>query len=118
MSESMESVQLDTELLNGYIQSLGQKVIQQMYALYGQQVIIYLKDIEDSLLCGDEKLWQEHCHKMKGAAGSVGLKALHSRLKLMEKTTIKMSDRSHQLAELKLHNKKAMGDFRDWLENL
>jgi len=55
---------------------------------------------------------------MKGAAGSVGLKALHSRLKLMEKTVASTSDKAHQLAELKVHNKQAMIDFNDWLESI
>jgi len=117
VSVNKELVQLDSELLEGYVQRLGQEVVKQMFDLYSQQVTIYLKDIEDSLFSGDAKLWQEHCHKMKGAAGSVGLKSLHLRLKSMEKTTGNTSDKTHQLAELKTHNKQAMADFKDWLEN-
>jgi len=118
MSKNSELTQLDNELLDDYVQSLGNGVVKQMFALYAQQAIIYLKDIENSLLCGNTQLWQEHCHKMKGAAGSVGLKALHSRLKLMEKTVASTSDKAHQLAELKVHNKQAMIDFNDWLESI
>mgnify|MGYP000706921773 CR=1 FL=1 len=118
MNENSELIQLDNELLDGYVQSLGNDVVKKMFALYAQQVIIYINDIENSLLCGDTQLWQEHCHKMKGAAGSVGLKALHSRLKLMEKTTASANDKAHQLAELKIHNKQAISDFNDWLESL
>tara|TARA_R110001592_G_scaffold68870_2_gene211175 strand:+ start:4013 stop:4369 length:357 start_codon:yes stop_codon:yes gene_type:complete len=118
MNKNNEWIQLDNELLSEYVQSLGNGVVKQMFALYGQQVTIYLTDIEHSLLCGNAQLWQEHCHKMKGAAGSVGLKALHSRLKVMEKTTASTSDKAHQLAELKIHNKQAMADFSDWLEGL
>mgnify|MGYP000412034718 CR=1 FL=1 len=118
MNKNDELIQLDNELLDGYVHSLGNGVVKQMFDLYNQQVIIYIKDIEQSLLCGNAQLWQEHCHKMKGAAGSVGLKALYSRLKLMEKTTASTSDKAHQLAELKIHNKQAIADFNDWLESL
>jgi len=110
-----ESIQLDKELLEGYVQSLGVDVVKQMFTLYSQQVTIYLDDIESSLVNDSAQLWQEHCHKMKGAAGSVGLKALHARLKLMERTTADASDKVRQLADLKTHNKQAITDFSDWL---
>lgn len=118
MSENNELIQLDNELLDSYVQSLGYEIVKQMFALYSQQVVIYLEDIENALLCDDAQLWQERCHKMKGAAGSVGLKALHSRLKLMEKTTADKSDKAHQLTELKVHNKQSMVCFNDWVESL
>ena len=118
MNENHDEIQLDRELLDGYVKGLGVNVVKQMFDLYRQQVTIYLKDIEGSMLSSNAQLWQEHCHKMKGAAGSVGLKALHSRLKLMEKTTASTSDKADQLTELKTHNKQAITDFNDWLERL
>lgn len=118
MNIDNELVQLDRELLEGYVQSIGQDVVSQMFALYVQQVQVYLNDIENSLLHDDAKLWQEHCHKMKGAAGSVGLKALHARLKEMEKTSGSTVDKAHQLAELNIHNKQAIAEFQDWLTGL
>lgn len=118
MSEENGLIQLDNELLNTYVESLGSHTVKKMFDLYSQQVAIYLKDIENSLLCGSDKLWQEHCHKMKGAAGSVGLTALHSRLVLMEKTKANNSDKANQLAKLNEHNQQAMVDFKHWLESL
>lgn len=118
MSKNNELVQLDIELLNGYAQSLGRDIVKQMFALYEQQVVIYLGDIEESLRYDNAKLWQEHCHKMKGAAGSVGLKGLHSRLKEMEKTTASAEGKTQQLAELTRHNKQGMQEFNHWLDSL
>ncbi len=118
MDKNIELIQLDNELLEGYVQSLGGVIVKKMFTLYSQQVAIYLDNIESSLLCDDAQLWQEHCHKMKGAAGSVGLKALHSRLKLMEKTTAGTSDKTYQLVELKNHNKQAMADLNNWVEQI
>jgi len=117
VNKDNELTQLDTELLDGYVQSLGVDVVKQMLALYSQQVIIYLDDIESSLVSASEQLWQEHCHKMKGAAGSVGLLTLHARLKLMEKMTADNRDKALQLEELKIHNQQAIAEFNDWLEH-
>lgn len=118
MDKNNELIQLDNELLVGYVQSLGVDMVKKMFALYRQQVTIYLEDIEGSLLSDSASLWQEHCHKMKGAAGSVGLKALYARLKLMEKTTANREDKARQLAELKTHNKQAIADFSDWIARI
>lgn len=115
MNKNNELIQLDNELLDSYVQSLGAVVVKQMFDLYRGQVALYIQDIESSMLSDNAQLWQEHCHKMKGAAGSVGLKALHARLKVMEKTTADADDKAKQLADLKIHNRQAIADFNDWL---
>ena len=113
-----EWIQLDNELLDSYVQSLGSAVVKQMFDLYRQQVMVYIQDIESSMLMNSAQLWQEHCHKMKGAAGSVGLKALHERLKLMEKSATGTDDKAQQLMDLKIHNQQAIADFNDWFEGI
>lgn len=118
MNESNELIELDVDLLNEYAQSLGYPIVKKMFSLYEQQVMIYLQEIEESLCSGNVKLWQDRCHKMKGAAGSVGLKALYTRLKNMEKTNANKEGRAQQLAELNMHNKQAMAEFMHWLASL
>ncbi len=118
MSENNDLIQLDNELLDSYIQSLGSAVVKQMFDLYRQQVAGYLEDIEHSLVHENAQLWQENCHKMKGAAGSVGLKALHDRLKTMEKSTNDQADKAKQLSALKIHNQAAIVEFERWLARL
>jgi len=113
-----EVPQLDKELLAEYVQSLGVDVVKCMFALYKQQEAIYINDIEKSLCCDDQNLWQEHCHKMKGASGSVGLKGLHLRLKLMEKTTANIAGKASQLVELKIHSQETMVDFTKWIDSI
>jgi len=109
---------LDHALLDSYVQTLGKAVIEQMFMLYCQQSLIYLLNIEESLLSDDTELWREHCHKMKGAAGSVGLKALHARLTYMESSSECVNKKAQQLAELRVHNKQVMDDFEYWLSSL
>ncbi|MCW8833200.1 MAG: Hpt domain-containing protein [Colwellia sp.] len=118
MNRHNELPSLDEELLDGYVQNLGQDIVKQMFALYSQQSSVYLADIEEALLSDNAKLWQEHCHKMKGAAGSVGLKSLHARLVIMEKSTDCTIKKAQQLAELNIHNKQSIADFSDWFEAL
>lgn len=116
MNKNTTLIQLDQDLLDDYVQSLGLEVINKMLVLYRQQVAIYLVEIEKALQSNNEKLWQEHCHKMKGAAGSVGLKSLHAKLALMEKTSADITEKAQQLAELKDHNQQALVHFTVWLK--
>jgi len=107
--------QLDTVLLQEYLDSLGKNIVEKMFALYCQQVVIYLNDIEKALLNDSEQGWQEHCHKMKGASASVGLIRLHGQLKQLENTDAQQQEKSLMLEELKLANKQAISDFNHWL---
>lgn len=118
MSTTNELPALDSELLNGYVETLGRNVVEQMFTLYCQQSAIYLNDIEAALGNDSKQQWQEHCHKMKGAVGSVGLKALHGRLVAMEKSTEGATKKAQLLAELIEHNQQAIVDFQDWLKSL
>lgn len=116
MNKNDTLIQLDQDLLENYVQSVGVEVINKMLTLYRQQVAIYLVDIEKSLHSSNAVLWQEHCHKMKGAAGSVGLKSVHAKLVLMEKTSAGTADKGQQLADLKDHNQQALTHFTAWLK--
>ena len=106
---------LDIELLQGYLDSLGKPIVEQMFALYCQQVEIYLNDIESAQVHNSLVGWQEHCHKMKGAAASVGMYKLHGQLKLLEHTDESLQQKFVLLTELKLANEQAMLAFKDWL---
>jgi|TARA_R100001377_G_scaffold75591_1_gene52214 HPt (histidine-containing phosphotransfer) domain-containing protein len=109
---------LDLELLQGYLDSLGKTIVEQMFALYCQQVEVYLNDIERAQLNNSLSGWQEHCHKMKGAAASVGMYQLHGQLKLLEKTDASTEKKALLLEDLRLSNGQAILAFQKWLESL
>jgi len=111
------SYYLDLELLQGYLDSLGKAIVEQMFALYCQQAEIYLHDIEHAQLNSSFSDWQEHCHKMKGATASVGMYQLHGQLKLLEKLDAPKERKAVLLAELKLSNEQAELAFKAWLES-
>jgi HPt (histidine-containing phosphotransfer) domain-containing protein len=116
MNENNKLIQLDYDLLDSYINTLGITVIEKMFALYRQQVAIYLVDIESSLQSNNEELWKAHCHKMKGAASSIGLVSLHEKLALMEKTSANINEKNCQLIELIEHNQQALTYLEHWFE--
>ena len=106
---------LDTELLQGYHDSLGKSIVENMFALYCQQVKIYLNDIVIAQKNNDISDWKTHCHKMKGAAASVGMSHLHEKLKMMEKTEVSQSDKALLLNDLVAENERAISAFSAWL---
>ena len=108
---------LDLALLDSYIESLGQHIVEQMFTLYCQQVEIYLNDIEKALLNDSSTQWQEHCHKMKGATASVGMRQLYGQLQLLEKTEASKEKKAQLLNEVILSNEQAILAFKAWLEN-
>ncbi len=118
MEIEQSSLYLDLELLEGYLDSLGKTIVEQMLALYCQQVEIYLNDIESAQLNDSLSGWQEHCHKMKGATASVGMFQLHGKLKLLEKTDAAKEKKSLLLKELRLSNEQAILAFKSWLESI
>ena len=118
MENEQSNPHLDSELLQSYLDSLGKGVVEKMFTLYRQQVKIYLNDIEVSQLNDSIPGWEEHCHKMKGAAASVGMCKLHRQLKLVEKTGAPQKQKAVLLEELKLTNEQGIIAFSDWLETV
>jgi len=111
----MSHLLLDEELLLSYMSHLGKNFIKQMIDLYQQQSKIYLDDINQAVIEKSSSLWQEHCHKMKGAAGSVGLKALHSYLVTIEKSDAPREDKLPMIIKLREQNDSGVAAFIFWL---
>jgi HPt (histidine-containing phosphotransfer) domain-containing protein len=107
--------QLDINLLDGYLDSLGQDIVQQMLDLYIQQSTTYIHDITDAATQESQELWQERCHKMKGATGSVGLVSLHIKLVTIEKIIDAWPEKNKHAVELIAANEQAINAFRKWL---
>jgi HPt (histidine-containing phosphotransfer) domain-containing protein len=107
--------QLDVSLLDGYVDSLGLDIVKQMLDLYIQQSITYLEDISDSIEQNSQALWEERCHKMKGATGSVGLLVAHAKLVAIEKISDEWPEKLKHRLELVEINREAIDAFKQWL---
>ena len=107
--------QLDVNLLEGYLESLGRDIVEQILDLYIKQSVTYIDDIADSLEQKSQELWKERCHKMKGATGSVGMIAAHAKLVEIEKISGQWTQKVTHMSELVEVNKKAIDAFKTWL---
>ena len=111
----MLNSKLDEALIAGYISNLGKEIVDKMIALYQQQSALYLQDISKAQQENSQLLWQEHCHKMKGAAGSVGLIALHAMLVNIEKSTEAHEIKHQYVKALLQENEESVAAFHCWL---
>ncbi len=106
---------LDYPLLTGYLDSLGKATVEKMLALYCQQAEIYLQEIAQATAADLQTTWQEQCHKMKGAAGSVGLMQVHAQLVNMEKSQQSAQEKLDLIAQLRQLNQVGITEFKQWL---
>ncbi len=72
-SSKAQSV-LDTEMLEQYIELVGPKLITDGLAVFEKMMPGYVAVLESNLTARDQKGIVEEGHKIKGAAGSVGLR--------------------------------------------
>lgn len=107
--------ELDLALLSGYVEGLGKEVVKKMIALYAEQSQLYLLDINQALVKQAQTTWQESCHKMKGAAGSVGLLTVHRLLANIEKTPDNWDEKQQELSRLTELNEARITDLNNWL---
>lgn len=111
-----ENKQVDTNLVQGYLDNLGVAIVQKMLDLYIQQSTLYLQNISSAVEMQSQSHWQESCHKMKGAAGSVGLLLVHQELVGLEKSTASWDVKATAIVELTKLNSQAKIAFQLWLD--
>jgi len=107
--------EIDQELLNGYLQSLGRDVLAKMLELYVRQSTTYIENIQHALTSQSQESWEEACHKMKGAAGSVGLIEAHAQLASLEKSTQNWDEKAQAFQSLQVCNQNSIAKFNLWL---
>ncbi|NRA85543.1 MAG: Hpt domain-containing protein [Gammaproteobacteria bacterium] len=64
---------LDLDILTQYTQAIGGQALLGSVDIFEQQFPLYIDNLVACLQCGDIKGLTEEAHKMKGAAGAVGL---------------------------------------------
>lgn len=112
-----DNLTIDQVLIDDYLDNLGKTIVAKMLSMYEAQSKIYLSDIEQAIEVGEQNLWQERCHKMKGAAGSVGMKKVHAYLVAIEKSSASISQKKDFVTELTLLNKEAIDAFTRLINN-
>lgn len=75
---------LELDILEQYTQAIGGQALLGSVDLFAQQYPQYLAELRAAYNSGDYKLTAEHGHKMKGAAGAIGLARLSHWAQLLQ----------------------------------
>lgn len=76
--------QLDTATLDQYCDAIGASVLMKSVDLFEQMAPQYLDSVEVAIQAGEKEVITSEAHKLKGAAGSVGLKRIQEFAQLMQ----------------------------------
>ncbi|ATZ92801.1 MULTISPECIES: aerobic respiration two-component sensor histidine kinase ArcB [Dickeya] len=85
---SLQDRLLDIPMLEQYLTLVGPKLIHQSLAMFEQMMPGYLAILDSNMTARDQKGIAEEGHKIKGAAGSVGLKHLQQVAQQIQTTTL------------------------------
>ncbi|WP_018692849.1 ATP-binding protein [Algicola sagamiensis] len=85
-SPSKKLSQLDEETINEYVDALGLDAFQKSIALFEQLIPNYLNKLFEAIAYKNLEDFQSSAHKLKGAAGSVGLQGVQKQAKEFEMT--------------------------------
>ncbi|WP_261816667.1 aerobic respiration two-component sensor histidine kinase ArcB [Vibrio gallicus] len=69
---------IDKEMLTSYIEIVGKKPVLDSIALFSDMMPEYISILDSNLVAKDQKAIASEAHKIKGAAGSVGLQRIQS----------------------------------------
>jgi two-component system aerobic respiration control sensor histidine kinase ArcB len=83
---------LDIETIEDFVNSMGLVVFRRSSQLFEKLSPQYQQELLTSLNTGDREEYESVAHKLKGAAGSVGLNDVQLHAKIMEHGAIDESD--------------------------
>ncbi|KEY59973.1 aerobic respiration two-component sensor histidine kinase ArcB [Serratia sp. DD3] len=110
---------LDTTMLEQYIELVGPQLIHQSLAMFEQMMPGYLALLDSNMTARDQKGIAEEGHKIKGAAGSVGLKHLQQLAQQIQTPTLPAwwDNVQDWVDELKQEWRNDVAMLRAWVES-
>ncbi|MCU6238410.1 aerobic respiration two-component sensor histidine kinase ArcB [Morganella morganii] len=118
-SEDVYAQSLDLEMLNQYIELVGPKLIADSLDVFEKMMPCYLAILNSNMVAKDRKGIAEEGHKIKGAAGSVGLIRLRQVAQQIQSPELPAWDDNVQewVDELNHDWESQVGILRNWLAN-
>ncbi|MBD1226793.1 aerobic respiration two-component sensor histidine kinase ArcB [Xenorhabdus griffiniae] len=116
---SQDEERLDTEMLNQYIELVGPKMITDNLVIFETMMPNYLALLDSNMTAKDQKGITEEAHKIKGAAGSVGLRHLQQLAQQIQSPDLPAwwDNVQEWVDELKLEWKQDIEILRNWLSS-
>lgn len=108
---------LDVPMLEQYLDLVGPDLIHQSLAMFEQMMPGYLEVLESNMMARDQKGIAEEGHKIKGAAGSVGLQHLQQLAKQIQSPELPAwwDNVQEWIEELKQEWRHDVAVLRDWV---
>ncbi|CCG85679.1 aerobic respiration two-component sensor histidine kinase ArcB [Erwinia piriflorinigrans] len=108
---------LDLPMLEQYMELVGPQLIHQSLAMFEQMMPGYLAVLDSNMMARDQKGIAEEGHKIKGAAGSVGLTHLQQVAKQIQSPELPAwwDNVQEWIDELKLEWRNDMEVLRKWV---
>ncbi len=118
MTQDVDKI-LDTDMLQQYIDLVGPQLIHQSLAVFEQMMPGYLAVLDSNMTARDQKGITEEGHKIKGAAGSVGLRHLQQVAQQIQTPTLPAwwDNVQEWVDELKAEWKNDVAVLRAWVAN-
>ncbi|MGC6388579.1 aerobic respiration two-component sensor histidine kinase ArcB [Ewingella sp. S1.OA.A_B6] len=110
---------LDTAMLEQYIDLVGPQLIYQSADMFEKMMPDYLAVLDSNMIARDQTGIAEEGHKIKGAAGSVGLKHLQQLAQQIQTPTLPAwwDNVQEWIDELKLEWRNDVQILREWTAN-
>lgn len=110
---------LDTAMLEQYMDLVGPQLIHQSLEMFEQMMPGYLAVLDSNMTARDQKGITEEGHKIKGAAGSVGLRHLQQLAQQIQTPTLPAwwDNVQDWVDELKQEWRNDVQVLRAWVEN-
>lgn len=75
---------LDLDMLTAYVDIVGTEPVHQSLTIFAEMMVEYLEILESNMLAKDQEGIVSQAHKMKGAAGSIGLQHIQQLAQLAQ----------------------------------
>ncbi|MFS2221325.1 aerobic respiration two-component sensor histidine kinase ArcB [Pantoea sp. B65] len=110
---------LDVPMLEQYIELVGPSLIHQSLAMFEQMMPGYLAVLDSNMMARDQKGIAEEGHKIKGAAGSVGLQHLQLLAKQIQSPELPAwwDNVQEWIDELKQEWRHDVAVLREWVQD-
>ncbi|MCU5773444.1 aerobic respiration two-component sensor histidine kinase ArcB [Erwiniaceae bacterium BAC15a-03b] len=110
---------LDVPMLQQYIELVGPSLIHQSLAMFEQMMPGYLAVLDSNMMARDQKGIAEEGHKIKGAAGSVGLQHLQQLAKQIQSPELPAwwDNVQEWIDELKQEWRHDVAVLREWVQD-
>ncbi|WP_312828927.1 Hpt domain-containing protein, partial [Pantoea anthophila] len=117
VSDDKTRMLLDVAMLEQYIELVGPGLIAQSLTMFEKMMPDYLAVLESNLMARDQKGIAEEGHKIKGAAGSVGLQRLQMLAKQIQSPELPAwwDNVVEWIEELKHEWRHDVQVLRDWV---